>query len=384
MSAEAPLRLYISPLTRPYTIPYRRAQTFDDFRTTANRILVSCIETGELQAGCSESVPQPNNWNVVEETGAIVSSVLWQDLVVPGGTYCLLPRQEVATISSPMRTSQSHSSATESVATTRSRSATAISASISPVSSSSGSVSSAASGNEIRSVSYRDALSTTVIGARRPTSGSNYSFFGGDDDSGVRLGSESPPSSCSRSVEKRDDSHIHKPQNSQITLTARPLITSGSPWSAVVANGLSPQQPHHQTQHHNPNAHPAATTNSNHSNNNNPGPTTVSDWTVVQARKPVAQPTIKPLVQIKVWKNETVPSSAKSYTVPPTISVGEFIERIGGREGCRVQEMKRVREGFLPGLTYMWGTQKSIEDVGWADRKRGTVGVYLHMPPRFD
>lgn len=101
-------------------------------------------------------------------------------------------------------------------------------------------------------------------------------------------------------------------------------------------------------------------------------------------RKPIAQPTIKPLVQIKVWKNETVPSSARSYTVPPTISVGEFIERIGGREGCRVQEMKRVREGFLPGLTYMWGTQKSIEDVGWADRKRGTVGVFLHMPPRFD
>ncbi|CAZ83539.1 unnamed protein product [Tuber melanosporum] len=386
MSTEAPLRLYISPLTRPYTIPYRRAQTFDDFRTTANRILVSCIETGELQAGCSESVPQPNHWNVVDETGAIVSSVLWQDLVVPGGTYCLLPRQEIAAVSSPMRTSESHSSATESAATTRSRSATAISsASISPVSSSSGSVSSAASGNEIRNVSYRDALSTSVIGTGRPTSGSSYSFFGGDDESGVRLGSESPSSSCSRPIEKRDDNHTHTPQNTHVMRSARSFITGGSPWSAVVASGLSPQQSNHQTQQHNLNAHPVtANNNSNNNTNNNPGSTAVSDWTLVQARKPVAQPTIKPLVQIKVWKNETVPSSARSYTVPPTISVGAFIERIGGREGCRVQEMKRVREGFLPGLTYMWGTQKSIEDVGWADRKRGTVGVYLHMPPRFD
>lgn len=286
-------------------------------------------------------------------------------------------------MSSPMRTSQSHSSNTESTATTRSRSTAAISsASISPVSSSSGSVSSVVSGNEIRGVSYRDALSTAAIGTGRPISESNYSFFGGDDESGVRLGSESPSSSCSRPVGKRDDNHTHtqpQPQDSHSMLAARSLVTSGSPWSAVVANGLSPQQSHHQTQQHNPNAHP--TTNNN---NNNPRSTAVSDWTVVQARKPIAQPTIKPLVQIKVWKNETVPSSARSYTVPPTISVGEFIERIGGREGCRVQEMKRVREGFLPGLTYMWGTQKSIEDVGWADRKRGTVGVYLHMPPRFD
>ena len=355
---------------------------------TANRILVSCIENGELQAGCSESVPQPNNWNVVEETGAIVSSVLWQDLVVPGGTYCLLPRQEIAAMSSPMRTSQSHSSTTDSTATTRSRSTNAISsASISPVSSSSGSVSSVVSGNEIRSASYRDALSTAAIGTGRPTSESNYSFFGGDDESGVLLGSESPSSSCSHPVGKRDDSHTHpqtQHQSPPSMLTARSLVTSGSPWSAVVANGLSPQQSHHQTQQHNPSTHPATTTNNNNNNNDNPRSAAVSDWTVVQARKPVAQPTIKPLVQIKVWKNETVPSSARSYTVPPTISVGAFIERIGGREGCRVQEMKRVREGFLPGLTYMWGTQKSIEDVGWADRKRGTVGVYLHMPPRFD
>lgn len=287
---------------------------------------------------------------MLEENGSIVSSLLWQDLLVPGAWYCLVPRQESAVSSAVMRASQSQGSTAE-ISSSRGTPARSSSNSVS-----SPSVTSVSSGSTsdipILSphISYRDALSAKLERAQQPQQQStqlqqqlqnqaSYSFFSTDEsDNGVRLNQQEPPP---------------LPTQNKNSTSPRSLIPSNSRWAAVAASGLNGQNS-----------------------------ITLNDWTVVQSKKPITS-TLKPLVQIKVWKNESLPSSVSNYSVPATISVGEFIERIGGREGCRVQEMRRAREGLLPGLTYMWGTQKSIEDVGWADRKRGTVGVYLHMPPRF-
>lgn len=63
-------------------------------------------------------------------------------------------------------------------------------------------------------------------------------------------------------------------------------------------------------------------------------------------------------------------------SVPLSWTVGQLIEEMGGRYGARIQELRHVAGGgFTPGLTFMFGTKKTVAETGW----KGNIQLCLHQ-----
>ncbi|KAF8244047.1 hypothetical protein K440DRAFT_28068 [Wilcoxina mikolae CBS 423.85] len=59
--------------------------------------------------------------------------------------------------------------------------------------------------------------------------------------------------------------------------------------------------------------------------------------------------------------------------LPRNDTIGQLVERLGGRQGSKIQVLNRVQGGFAPGATYMVGTRKTMAEVGWG----GSVNVWF-------
>jgi len=82
------------------------------------------------------------------------------------------------------------------------------------------------------------------------------------------------------------------------------------------------------------------------------------------------------LMKITLRDRDTC-SFMKSINFNKNKTVAELIEALGGKEGIRVQLLMRAEGGYRPGLSYMWGTMKTLTEAGW-DQLGSTIDLCLY------
>lgn len=71
------------------------------------------------------------------------------------------------------------------------------------------------------------------------------------------------------------------------------------------------------------------------------------------------------LVRVTVRSREDCNHVLESRAFPRNTTVGEVIEKLGGGAASKVQMLRRTEGGYLPGLTYMSGTGKTLAELKW-------------------
>jgi len=109
-------------------------------------------------------------------------------------------------------------------------------------------------------------------------------------------------------------------------------------------------------------------------------PTPPKSWAqvaqVTQVAPVVDEPTPEPWTHVAKRVTGTVikitvrDSDCKVILVlnlPRNATIGQLVERLGGKPGSKVQLLNRVPGGFTPGATYMIGTRKTMAEAGWGN-----------------
>jgi hypothetical protein len=104
----------------------------------------------------------------------------------------------------------------------------------------------------------------------------------------------------------------------------------------------------------------AALTTANISGFSSAAPPLATPW-ATHARKNPLTGTL-----LKITLRDDNCAVIRTINVPKNLKIGEVIQRLGGTPGgSRVQTLVKVDGGFRPGLSYMWGTQKTVREAGW-------------------
>lgn len=82
------------------------------------------------------------------------------------------------------------------------------------------------------------------------------------------------------------------------------------------------------------------------------------------AAAPKKRPAVGTLVRVTVRASEDCGRIVECRTFPRSSPLGDVIEELGG-VGAKIQILRRVADGYLPGLTYMSGTRKTLAELKW-------------------
>ncbi|KAL7273040.1 hypothetical protein RUND412_004124 [Rhizina undulata] len=393
---QVPLKVYVVPLARPYVLPFYKACTWTDFSRIVNQIL-SDIHVDP--AFVNTDTPLPNAWMVVDRDGSIISSLFWEDLVVAGGEYCVLSHHPITTgtISTPGNSTVNGNGngngnvpVRAPVPTSTSRAPTRPSTSTSDKS-----------------------ASSVATGLTTATPRASISSGSGSINSGgwMPTAEEFKPANPLPTINNNTGGNVTKTDavnsNGSANATTNPVAIDNSRKMKYSEVAASPSSPDHlqtlrQLLSNMSTVPPSASTTSYASSTVLPSSSISAAQKLKPPTAPLAKPFVTPqtgkresMITMKVFERDTLPCKARSYKLSSGTSVGEFITHIGGSQGSRLQELRIVPKGKMEGgpdgkgdkgekvvwkgQTFMSGTGKSLEDVGWGERGRkwGFVGVVL-------